>query len=98
MFKKIKFATRERFEHLHKAKKNMKELKKLTMCKKCYAFYYQKIWHFEAPVAIQNIEEKEIPVKFAQCPACIELEVSLYEKDSERDLVNVSELTLQESY
>ena len=71
MFKKIKFS-RDKFT---------KELKKLTMCKKCYSFYYKKIWHFEAPATIQEGEESEIPVRFSQCPACVEQELVMYERD-----------------
>ena len=78
MFKKIKFPKRDPFN---------RELRKLTMCRKCYSFYYKSFWHFEAPLAIQeDNDEKEIPVRFSQCPACIELEVALYERDN--DLVS----------
>lgn len=71
MFKRIKFAKN----------KFASDFKKLTMCKKCYSFYYKKVWHFEAPPTIQAGDESEIPVRFSQCPACIEQELALYERD-----------------
>ncbi|MBA3732863.1 hypothetical protein H0W91_00630 [Patescibacteria group bacterium] len=61
---------------------NNRAFKSLTMCKKCYTFYYKKSWHFERPDFIDLAAEEEIPVKFTQCPACLEQELSLYENES----------------
>jgi hypothetical protein len=73
MFKKIKFAS---------TKGGLtKDFKKLTMCKKCYSFYYKKVWHFEAPDVVRDEEEPEVAVRFSQCPACVEQELTLYERD-----------------
>ena len=74
MFKKIKFA----------AKDHTRDFKKLTMCKKCYSFYYKKVWHFEATQSVRDEDEAEVSVRFSQCPACVEQELALYDTEPEQ--------------
>jgi len=57
--------------------------KRLTMCKKCYTFYYKNSWHFDKPVYLETSREEEIPVRFTECPACLEQETSYYEMESD---------------
>ena len=57
-------------------------LKKITMCKKCYTFYYKNSWHFERPVYLNEEKDEEIPVRFTECPACLSEEVSFYENET----------------
>jgi hypothetical protein len=57
------------------------QYRKLTMCKKCFTFYYKKGWHFEKPAYLDSDREEEIPVRFTQCPACLEQEVAAYEME-----------------
>jgi len=54
----------------------------LTMCKKCYTFYYKKAWHFERPEYLDDYVEQEVPVRFTECPACLEQDEALFEKES----------------
>ena len=74
MLKKIKSTVKHHFN---------KNFGTLTMCKKCYAFYYKSVWHFEAPGFIQDEAKREIPLRLTECPACIEMEVTLQERDSD---------------
>ncbi len=57
--------------------------KKLTMCKKCYTFYYKNSWHFEKPLYLDMDREEEIPVRFTECPACLEQENAQNEMETE---------------
>ena len=54
----------------------------LTMCKKCYTFYYRKAWHFERPEYLDDYVEQEVPVRFTECPACLEQDQAMYETES----------------
>ncbi len=56
--------------------------KRLTMCKSCYTFYYKRSWHFERPAYLENDHEEDIPVRFTKCPACMEQEIALYEREN----------------
>ena len=56
-------------------------LKKLVMCRRCYAFHYKKSWSFEMPKYLSGHRDEEVPVLFSQCPACLEEENSFYEKE-----------------
>jgi hypothetical protein len=58
-------------------------VKKLTMCKKCYTFYYRNSWHFERPEFLDKNYEIEVPVHFTECLACMEQEQASYDKESE---------------
>ena len=57
------------------------QFRALTMCKKCYTFYYKKSWHFEKPDYLDDYVEQEVPVRFTECPACLEQEISLNEQE-----------------
>lgn len=81
MLKKIKMQAEDWVANHNKRLMEGKSLKRLTMCKKCYTFYYKNSWHFERPVALDEEQEHEIPVRFTQCPACLEQEVASYEID-----------------
>ena len=59
-----------------------RSVKGLTMCKKCYTFYYKNSWHFESPEYLDQTYEVEIPVHFTKCLACMEQEQALYETES----------------
>lgn len=61
---------------------------KLTMCKRCYAFYYQQSWHFERPEYVVLDCDENISVRFTECSACVEQEVALYETEAELVLEN----------
>ncbi len=73
-----------------KNKSNIKEFgssnKKLTMCKKCYTFYYRNSWHFDRPIALETDADEEIPVQFTKCTACLEQDSVYYDVESS-DLV-----------
>ena len=56
--------------------------KTLTMCKQCYTFRYKNSWHFEKPELLESEGEATLPVRFVQCPACIEQENAIYESES----------------
>jgi hypothetical protein len=58
----------------------LKELKRLTMCKKCYTFNYKNSWHFYKPPYLETDRENEVFVRFTMCPACLEEETNFYEK------------------
>jgi hypothetical protein len=48
----------------------------LTMCKKCYTFYYKHSWHFYKPEQLEKDTDSIVSVHFTQCPACIEEELA----------------------
>ena len=54
---------------------------RLTMCSKCYSFYYRNSWHFEKP-SLLNREHDEVFVRFTECPPCLEQELAFYETES----------------
>lgn len=56
--------------------------KGLTMCKKCFTFYYKNSWHFERPAYLNRDDELEIPVHFTECLACMEQDQAQYETES----------------
>lgn len=56
-------------------------LKALTMCEKCYAFYYRHSWHFKKPSYLDDYFEEDVPVHFTECPACLEQENALYDRE-----------------
>ncbi|MBI3046173.1 MAG: hypothetical protein HYY86_01340 [Candidatus Harrisonbacteria bacterium] len=53
--------------------------KGLVICEKCDIFYYQKSWHHNADAFIAKRENKDLPVKFAVCPACQMIKNRQYE-------------------
>lgn len=60
-----------------------REIKKITMCSQCHSFFYNNSWHFDKPLGLQVEDGAEIPVKFTECPACLEQENILYEMEAE---------------
>jgi hypothetical protein len=75
----------KRLRNIQSVVKNHLErnFKKLVMCKKCRSFYYKRRWHFETPGYVENGAEEEVFVHLTQCPACMEFEVTLSERDDE---------------
>lgn len=57
--------------------------KKITMCSQCRAFFYNNSWHFDKPLNLNVEDGIEIPVKFTECPACLEQENILSETEAE---------------
>lgn len=53
-----------------------------SMCKKCFTFFYKKTWHFERPDYLDDYADQEIPVKFTECPACLQEERALLDSES----------------
>jgi hypothetical protein len=47
----------------------------LTMCKKCFTFYYKHSWHFYKPEQLEKDADAVISVHFTECPACLEQEL-----------------------
>ena len=82
MLTKIKTITNDWAEGGEAKVSKSKNFRALTMCKKCYTFYYKNSWHFERPEAIEHVSETEVAVRFTQCPACVEQELALYDSES----------------
>ena len=80
MLTKLKSKTMDWVESQSKRVSKEKSLKAVTMCEKCYTFYYKNSWHFEKPLEVSTSEHYTIPVHFTQCPACLEQEVAQYEE------------------
>jgi hypothetical protein len=59
----------------------IKNYRTITMCDKCYAFYYKNSWHLKRPSYLNEYSDEEIPVLFTQCGACLEQEDALFEKE-----------------
>ena len=57
-------------------------VKNLTMCKKCYSFYYKNSWHFEMPAYASDYQEENIPVVFVKCGVCLRDESDMYDTES----------------
>ncbi|GEM_PF-1697704 len=57
-------------------------VEKLTMCKKCYSFYYKNSWHFEMPAYASDYQEENIPVILVKCGACLREENDIYDMES----------------
>ncbi len=55
--------------------------KKLTICKKCYAFYYDRLGFVNLPGYIQQESEES---HGAVCPTCLQIEVALNEETYEQ--------------
>jgi hypothetical protein len=83
MLKKLKLVTRDWALSNKKKFPQNRNFRMLTMCKKCYTFYYKNSWHFESPNYLNIDSDKELPVRFTQCPACLEQEQALYERELE---------------
>lgn len=84
MLKKIKLSAKDWvLDHKKRISSSLdSKVRGLTMCKSCYTFYYKNSWHFEKPSYLEQTRDEEIPVRFTQCPACMEQELALYETES----------------
>ena len=50
----------------------------LTMCEKCYTYYYKNSWHFERPDNFPSEHDgAAVSVHFTRCAACLEQEEAL---------------------
>jgi hypothetical protein len=56
---------------------------RVTMCKKCYTFYYRNTWNFDKPMTLETDQDEDIPVHFTKCTACLEQESAFYEREPE---------------
>ncbi len=84
MLKKLKLSAEDWVTNHKKRVSQVEGIpKKLTMCKKCYTFYYKNSWHFDRPLYVELNHEDEIPVRFTECPACLEQESATYEIESD---------------
>lgn len=83
MLKKIKSHAEEWVLNHKKKLLAYKHSDKLVICKKCHTFYYKNAWHFDQPFFMNTDSDQEIPVRFTECPACLEQEVALYELESQ---------------
>lgn len=55
--------------------------KSLTMCKKCYTFYYENSWHFYRPLNMKIGNDEEVSVRFTECSTCLDQESALFDTD-----------------
>ena len=67
------------------------KISRIVMCKKCYSFYYAGSWHLYAPESIRNNDSESALVRFAECPACNEIDIAEDERDADlsRKLVSL---------
>jgi len=56
--------------------------KKLKMCKKCLTFFYKNSWHFDKPAHLGLMGDEDVRVRFTECPACLEQEISSFDLES----------------
>lgn len=82
MLRKIKAGVKEWALDQKRRQRINKNFKRLTMCKKCYTFYYKNSWHFYKPADIEIDQNEEIPVRFTECSACLDQEFNSLEIDS----------------
>ncbi len=62
-------------------------LRTITMCKRCYTFYYHHSWHFEMPAELQGLDKNDnVAVRFKECPACLGEEAARLEIEDASDL------------
>lgn len=83
MLKKIKLTARDWIDNSKKRFNVESGPRRLTMCKVCHTFYYKNAWHFDKPEYLNLERDEEIPVRFTECPACIELEEASFESEPE---------------
>jgi hypothetical protein len=82
MLKKFKTAAKDwALSHKNKTGKT-RHIRALTMCRKCYTYYYNNSWHFERPDYIENESDVEVPVRFTECQACLQEEEAFYDMES----------------
>ncbi|OGI68398.1 hypothetical protein A2738_00725 [Candidatus Nomurabacteria bacterium RIFCSPHIGHO2_01_FULL_42_15] len=84
MLKRFKTLAKDWVNGKRKEFPRNKKFKTLTMsmCEHCYAFYYKKSWNFKKPNYLNEYNEENISVHFTKCPACIEQENALFERES----------------
>ena len=82
MLKKLKLSAQDWVLSHKKRFSESNGPRKLSMCKKCYTFYYKNSWHFDKPLYLETDSEEEIPVKFTECPACLEQDAASYENET----------------
>lgn len=82
MLKKFKTLAKDWVVKKRKKFSKNRNFRTLTMCEKCFSFYYHHSWHFKKPAHLEKYHEEEVPVTFTQCPACLEQENALYEAES----------------
>ena len=82
MFKKLRQSGEDWVTHQKKSISERNTFKKLTMCKKCYTFYYKNSWHFERPSYLEEGREEDVAVHFTECPSCLEQSLAFYESES----------------
>jgi hypothetical protein len=58
-----------------------KKFRAVTMCKRCYTFFYRNSWRIERPLEVNHNDNSEVPVRFTECPACIEQELAMYDSE-----------------
>ena len=72
--------------------------KGLVICENCNIYNYKKSWHHDADSYISKRENKDIPIRFALCPACAMIKNKQYEgkiviknipSAQKKDLVNL---------
>jgi len=68
----FKTAVQEWARQKSKAFPENETFKILTMCKRCYAFYYKNSWHSEKPDGIDYHRNSTIPIRLTRCGACLE--------------------------
>lgn len=81
MLKKIRTSTSDWLGNYQKSSVD-DGLQRLTMCKKCYTFYYRNEWHFEKPKLIEDGLQQEVVVHFSECPPCLAEEMASYELET----------------
>ncbi len=82
MLKKFEVSAKEWVANYNKMAQAKRPAKRLTMCRKCYAFHYKRSWHFERPMHLDESREQEVPVLFTECTACLKEEDIFSERES----------------
>lgn len=83
MLKKLKLSASDWIVSRKKRLSKGESPGKVTMCKKCYTFYYKNSWHLERPAYIEENIDAEIPVRFTECLLCLEQEIASYGAENE---------------
>lgn len=74
--------------HAKKKFSGSKKCSSLTMCKKCYTFYYKHSWHFYRPKQLDKSIDYFVSVHFTECPSCLEQDLA---EENREDLYVPSE-------
>jgi len=81
MLKKIRTLAKNWVDGRENKIPKIKNLRTITMCDNCYAFYYKNSWHIKRPAYLVEYGEEETPVLFTKCGACLGQEDALYERE-----------------